>query len=322
MSKKLIGIDLGGTSAKLAILSKEGEIQKHWSVQTNILNDGVAIVPNIIESIQEQMNLLNLTPDDFYGIGMGSPGKVDANAKTVIGAYNLNWSKLQEIGKAFDQAFGIPFYIDNDANVAALGEQWKGAGNGQPDVVLFTLGTGVGGGIVINHQLVRGIGGTAGEVGHMVVDYDHGFDCTCGNSGCLETVASATGIVKLARQYSNEFAGPSPIKDRIDRGEDVTARDIFDAAKDSDAFSEHVVEKFARYLGIASSHIANILNPAVIVFGGGVSAAGNYLLEKITKYHRHYCFPQVREVTQLALATLGNDAGILGAARLVQVPAE
>lgn len=317
MSKKVIGIDLGGTSVKLAILSAQGEIQKQWSIETNILNDGVAIVPDIIESIQEQIDLLNLSKEDFYGIGMGSPGKVDAQAKTVIGAYNLNWSSLQEVGKAFEQAFGLPFYIDNDANVAALGEQWKGAGNGQPDVVMFTLGTGVGGGIVVDHQLVRGLAGTAGEVGHMVVDYDHGFDCTCGNKGCLETVASATGIVKLARKYSNEFAGDSTIKARIDRGDQVTAKDIFDAAKDSDKFSEHVVDQFARYLGIATSHIANILNPSIIVIGGGVSAAGNYLLDKIDSYYRQYCFPQVRDVTKLKLATIGNDAGIIGAARLV-----
>ncbi|MFK8242121.1 MULTISPECIES: ROK family glucokinase [unclassified Facklamia] len=317
MSKKIIGIDLGGTSAKLAILTPEGDIQKKWSVETNILNGGVAIVPNIIESIQEQLNLLNLTPEDFYGIGMGSPGKVDAKEKTVIGAYNLNWSELQLVGQQFETAFGIPFYIDNDANVAALGEQWKGAGNGEPDVVMFTLGTGVGGGVVINHQLVRGAGGTAGEVGHIFVDEKHRFDCTCGNAGCLETVASATGIVKLARQYSNEFAGSSEIKERIDSGEAVTARDIFDAAKDEDTFSEHVVEEFARYLGIATSHIANILNPQIIVLGGGVSAAGKYLLEKVEKYHKEFSFPQVRDVTKLELAQIGNDAGVIGAARLV-----
>lgn len=319
MSKKIIGIDLGGTSAKMAILSKDGEIQRQWSVETNILNGGSAIVGDIIESIQEQMNLLGLQVEDFYGIGMGSPGSVDADAQTVTGAYNLNWVETQEVGKQFQAAFGLPFFIENDANVAALGEQWKGAGNGLPDVTLFTLGTGVGGGIVIDGKLVRGAAGTAGEVGHMVVEYENGFDCTCGNKGCLETVASATGIVKLARKYSNEFAGDSEIKVRIDRGEAVTARDIFDAAKDSDRFAEHVVEEFSRYLGIATSHIANILNPNVIVLGGGVSAAGNYLLEKIEKYHKQFCFPQVKEVTKLQLATIGNDAGVIGAARLVPV---
>lgn len=317
MDKKIIGIDLGGTSAKLAILTANGEIQRKWSVETNILNKGQAIVPNIIDSIKEQFELLGLTANDFYGIGMGSPGSVDAENKTVIGAYNLNWSELQEVGKQFNQAFGLPFYIDNDANVAALGEQWKGAGDGAPDVVMFTLGTGVGGGIVLNHQLHRGVKGTAGEVGHIVVETNHPFECTCGNKGCLETVASATGIVKLARRYSNEFAGDSVIKTRIDNGDAVTARDIFDAAKDSDKFSEHIVEEFSRYLGIATSHIANILNPSIIVLGGGVSAAGNYLKEKVEKYHREYCFPQVKDVTKLKLATIGNDAGVIGAARLV-----
>ena len=293
MEKKIIGIDLGGTSAKLAILTPEGEIQKKWSVQTNILNDGVHIVPDIIDSIKEQLSLLNLTEESFYGIGMGTPGKVDAENKTVIGAYNLNWSELQEVGKQFAEALNLPFYIDNDANVAALGEQWKGAGNGEPNVVMFTLGTGVGGGIVLDNKLLHGVGGTAGEVGHIFVDAENGFECTCGNKGCLETVASATGIVNLARHY--------------------------DAAKDSDTFSEHVVDMFSHYLGIATSHIANILNPSTIVLGGGVSAAGNYLKERVEKYHRQYSFPQVRDVTKIRLATIGNDAGVIGAARLVPV---
>ncbi|MHA3225472.1 ROK family glucokinase [Globicatella sulfidifaciens] len=319
MEKKIIGIDLGGTSAKLAILTPEGEIQKKWSIQTNILNDGVHIVPDIIDSIKEQLSLLNLTEESFYGIGMGTPGKVDTENKTVIGAYNLNWSELQEVGKQFAEAFNLPFYIDNDANVAALGEQWKGAGNGEPNVVMFTLGTGVGGGIVLDNKLLHGVGGTAGEVGHIFVDAENSFECTCGNKGCLETVASATGIVNLARHYSNEFAGDSTIKTRIDSGDQVTARDIFDAAKDSDPFSEHVVDMFSHYLGIATSHIANILNPSTIVLGGGVSAAGNYLKERVEKYHRQYSFPQVRDVTKIRLATIGNDAGVIGAARLVPV---
>lgn len=322
MSKKIIGIDLGGTTAKLAILTPEGEIQKRWSVETNVLNNGKKIIPNIIESIQEQLQRLQLTADDFYGIGMGTPGKVDVKEKTVIGAYNLNWSTLQLVGKQFEEAFQLPFYIDNDANVAALGEQWKGAGNGQPDVVMFTLGTGVGGGVVLNHHLIRGAGGTAGEIGHIVVDTQHQFDCTCGKKGCLETVASATGIVNLARYYSNEFEGDSKVKLQIDLGEDVSARDIFDAAKNDDTFCLHVVEMFAQYLGIATSHVANILNPNTIVIGGGVSAAGNFLLEKITHYHNQNVFEQAKDVTRLELATIGNDAGMLGAARLVMLEKE
>ncbi|MCW6683082.1 ROK family glucokinase [Aerococcaceae bacterium NML160702] len=318
MAKKILGIDLGGTSVKMAIISLEGEILEKWTIATNILEEGKHIVPGIIQSIQEHMERYQLSKEDFLGIGMGSPGKVDAERGTVIGAYNLNWRTLQPIKEAFESAFGIPFYIDNDANVAALGEQWKGAGNGAHDVVMFTLGTGVGGGVVTNGQLVRGFGGAAGEVGHITVDTETGFDCTCGKKGCLETVASATGVVNLARQFAEEYAGDSPIKKAVDDGA-VSAKEIFDAAKEGDYFANEVVTKFAKYLGLACSHIANTLNPSAIVLGGGVSAAGEFLLEKVSEYYYAYTFPQIRDNTHIMLATLGNDAGVIGAAQLVRL---
>ncbi|MDO4432684.1 MAG: ROK family glucokinase [Aerococcaceae bacterium] len=319
MAKKILGIDLGGTSVKMAIISSEGEILEKWTIATNILEDGSHIVPDMIQSIREHLDRYGLTTADFLGIGMGSPGKVDAHAGTVIGAYNLNWRTLQPVREAFQAAFDVPFFIDNDANVAALGEQWKGAGNNADDVVLFTLGTGVGGGIVTNGQLVRGFGGAAGEVGHITVDTENGFDCTCGKKGCLETVASATGIVNLARQFAEEYVGDSPIKAAVDNGDVVTSKDIFEASKAGDFFAEQVVERFAKYLGLAVAHIACTLNPSSIVLGGGVSAAGEYLLEQIKPFYHAYTFPQIRENTQLALATLGNDAGVIGAAQLVRL---
>ena len=314
---KIIGIDLGGTSVKLAIISSEGEILEKWSIKTMTLEDGKYIVPDIIASIQEHLDLYQLTTADFAGIGMGSPGKVDAKAKTVIGAYNLGWSTLQEIGKAFDEAFGLPFFIGNDANVAALGEQWKGAGQGNNDVVMFTLGTGVGGGIVVNGQLVTGEGGAAGEIGHLTVDTEHSTPCTCGKKGCLEAVASATGIVNLAHRFSTQYEGDSPIKAAIDNGDDVTSKDIFDAAKADDVFANMIVDQFTTYLGLAVSHIANTLSPSQIVMGGGVSAAGEFLRAKIAEKAQDFTFPQIRETCQIVLAELGNDAGIIGAAKLV-----
>lgn len=319
MKDKIIGIDLGGTSAKMAIISLKGEILEKWSVSTNILEDGIHIVPNLIESLSERIDLYKMSTSDFLGIGMGSPGKVDADNKTVIGAYNLNWSTLQEIGKAFEEAFDIPFFIENDANIAALGEQWKGAGEGALDCVTVTLGTGVGGGIVVNGQLVRGATGAAGEIGHLTIDTEGQFACTCGKKGCLETVASATGIMHLARHYSTEYVGDSEVQSRLDDGAEVTSKDIFDAAKEGDYFALRVVEQFAHYLGLACSHLANSLNPAKIVLAGGVAQAGDFLLEKVNDQFIEYCFPQIRNKETLVLAQLGNDAGIMGAAQLVRL---
>lgn len=317
MSKKIIGIDLGGTSVKFAILTQEGEIQEKWSIKTNILDEGSHIVPDIIASIQHHLELLNLSAEDFIGIGMGSPGAVDRFEGTVVGAYNLNWKTVQPIKKDIESALGISFFIDNDANVAALGERWKGAGENQPDVVFMTLGTGVGGGIVAEGKLLHGAGGVAGELGHITVDFDRPFDCTCGKKGCLETVASATGIVNLTRRYADEYAGDAELKRLIDDGEDVTAKTVFDLAKDGDELALIVYRHFSQYLGIACANIASVLNPANIVIGGGVSAAGQFLLDGVQKVFDENTFPQVRTSTQLVLANLGNDAGVIGAASLV-----
>ena len=201
MSKKIIGIDLGGTTAKFAILTETGDIQQKWSIETNINDEGSHIVPDIIASIKHRLELYNMTSDEFIGIGMGTPGTVDREAGTVIGAYNLNWKTLQQLKKPIEEALNIPFALDNDANVAALGERWKGAGENSPEVTFITLGTGVGGGIIAEGNLLHGVTGAAGEIGHITVDPE-GFDCTCGKKGCLETVASATGVVRLARTMS------------------------------------------------------------------------------------------------------------------------
>lgn len=317
MAKKIIGIDLGGTSVKLAILTTEGEIQEKWSIKTNILDEGGHIVPDIIDSIQQRFETHGLTKDDFLGIGMGSPGVVDSEAGTVIGAYNLNWKTLQLVKEQFESALGLPFFIDNDANVAALGEQWVGAGNNNPNVVFMTLGTGVGGGVIAAGNLIRGVKGAGGELGHITVDFEAPFACTCGKKGCLETVASATGIVNLSRRYADQYAGDAKLKQMIDDGQDVTAKDVFDLAKEGDDLALIVYRHFSEYLGVACANIAAVLNPAYIVLGGGVSAAGDFLLDGVRKVFAENSFPQIKESTQIVLATRGNDAGVLGAASLV-----
>jgi glucokinase len=315
--KKLIGIDLGGTTVKFAILTEEGEVQQKWSIETDIQNEGKNIVPNIIESIKHRLDLYGLSADDILGIGMGSPGTVDRAQGTVIGAYNLNWSTLQQVKQQIEEGTGIPFSIDNDANVAALGERWKGAGEDGADVVFVTLGTGVGGGIIADGNLIHGKVGAGGEIGHVVVE-PNGYQCTCGNQGCLETVASATGVVRLARDFSEKYAGESELKWLIDDGQEVTAKTVFDQAKKEDKLALIVVDKFYYYLGLACGNIGNILNPETIVVGGGVSAAGDMLLKGVEEYFQKFAFPTVRTSTKLKLAQLGNDAGVIGAASLVK----
>ncbi len=313
--KKLIGIDLGGTTVKFAILTIDGEIQQKWSIKTDSANEGKQIIPTIIESIQHHLNLYGLSSNDILGIGMGSPGAVDFKKGTVIGAYNLGWKTLQPVKEQIEAGTGLPFFIDNDANVASLGERWKGAGEGEDNVVFMTLGTGVGGGVIVEGNLIHGAG-AAGELGHINVD-PHGYLCTCGNRGCLETVASATGVVRLAHDLSQSFTGESDLKRRVDDGQEVTSKIVFDGAKQGDQLALKVVDEFSLYLGIACANIANILNPDSIVIGGGVSAAGEFLLKGVEKYFLHYAFPPVRATTKIKLAKLGNDAGVIGAASLV-----
>lgn len=317
LDKKIIGIDLGGTTAKFAILNQQGEAQAKWSIKTDISKGGANIVPDIIESIKQQLELSQLSTEDFMGIGMGSPGTVNRADGTVIGAYNLNWKTLQPIRQQIEAAFGLPFFIDNDANVAALGEQWVGAGNNEPDVAFITLGTGVGGGLVSDGNLLHGAMDAAGEIGHLTIE-TNGYACTCGKKGCLEQYTSATGIVRMARDMAVTFENESSqLKRQIKSGQVVDAKMVFDLAKKDDELAIKVVDRAAVYLGIALGNVANLLNPSTIVLGGGVSKAGQFLADKVTNEIQPFLFPTIREVTKIKIAELGNDAGVIGAASLV-----
>ncbi len=315
--EKIIGIDLGGTSTKFAILTEDGNVLEKWSIATDTHNQGKNIVPNIVKAINHNLGIYGLQPNDFLGIGMGSPGSIDVKKGTVIGAYNLNWTTLQPVKEQIETGTNILCHIDNDANVAALGERWKGAGEGSSNVVFITLGTGVGGGVVAEGNLVHGVG-TAGEIGHINVD-PNGYLCTCGNIGCLETVASATGVLRLARDFAKVYDGNSELKALIDDEQEITAKTVFNQAKQGDPLAEQVVNKFYFYLGLACGNIANILNPDAIVIGGGVSAAGEVLVNGVNEHFTKYAFPQVRTSTRIKLAQLGNDAGVIGAGSLVKI---
>ncbi|MBC6308176.1 ROK family glucokinase [Listeria sp. FSL L7-1582] len=323
MEKKLIGVDLGGTTAKIAILTTDGTIEEKWSVETDISDEGSHIVRNIGDSINQKLTDLHLDHDTFYGIGMGTPGTINYETGTVKGAYNLNWAKEQNVATDLKNITGLDVHLDNDANIAAVGERWQGAGEGSANVFFVTLGTGVGGGIFAEGKILHGAKGAAGEIGHITVDTSkEAYDCTCGKKGCLETIASATGIVRVAKDLAKSFEADSKLKDSIQQGsEDVTSKLIFDLAAEDDTLAQKVVDHICFYLGLACSHIGNMLNPEKIIIGGGVSAAGDVLLNPIQDYFEGMVFPAVRESTSISIATLGNDAGILGAAWLA-LPSE
>ncbi|USS86721.1 ROK family glucokinase [Fructilactobacillus cliffordii] len=315
MAKNLIGIDLGGTTTKMAFLNQQGEILEKWRILTDISDNGSHIVDNIIKSIQQHIEDSGKTNADFIGIGMGTPGTVDRENGTVSEAYNLNWAKMQPVRQKIQEGLGLPFDLDNDANVASLGEYWKGAGSLEEDVVFVTLGTGVGGGVIANGKLLHGVNGGAGEIGHIAVQ-PNGYQCTCGKKGCLETYASATGIVRVAADMAKEFHGTSRLAELEQTDEKITSKLIFYLADNGDILANQVVDRICFYLGLALSDIGNTLNPASIVIGGGVSNAGNTLLQPTTKYFQENAFPSIRDSTKLKLAELGNDAGVIGAASM------
>lgn len=312
MEKYLLGIDLGGTTIKFGLIDTNGTILTQWSVPTNVSNNGESIVPDMIASIEAVLEQSKLSAANLIGAGMGCPGTVDRINGTVHHAFNLGWEAPQMVKQRFQEALGIPLFLENDANVAALGEKWRGSGNDAANLVFITLGTGVGGGVIIDHQIVAGVGGSGGEIGHFPIACQHRLTCTCGNTNCLETLASATGIVHLAEMYRQGTTTT------LNQYENLTCEIVFQEAQLGDELAIGIIEEVAEYLGVTCSMIANLLNPEAIIIGGGVSAAKAFLLNKIAAYYQQTVFPSVRSSTKLKLATLGNEAGILGAAYLAK----
>lgn len=312
MSKICFGIDIGGTTVKIGVLSLEGELMDKWEIHTRTEEGGKYILGDIADSVKKYVADKGLNMADVVGAGMGVPGPVTEDG-TVLRCVNLGWGVFN-CAKELSALLGVPVKAGNDANVAALGEQWQGGGKGHDDLVVVTLGTGVGGGIILGGKILAGVNGAAGEIGHMqvVAPEDTIGVCGCGNSGCLEQVASATGIVKLAKRLVEETDTPTSLRELSQ----ITAKDVLDAAKAGDAGAVSVVETMAKYLGSALAAICAVVNPEMIVIGGGVSKAGQYLIDKIQEAFIPKAFHALRD-TQFALATLGNDAGMVGAARLV-----
>ncbi|BDR56316.1 ROK family glucokinase [Xylocopilactobacillus apis] len=315
MNNLYLGIDLGGTTVKFGVVDNTGNIKEQWNIPTNIEDHGSHILPDMINSIKNRLPKYKEQGDQILGIGMGTPGSVDPYKGTVTGAYNLNWTEEQLLKEEFETNFKIPFFIENDANVAALGERWVGAGENENDVVFVTIGTGIGGGIIANGKLVRGVAGSGGEIGHIVVKPD-GDACTCGSRGCLETIASASGIAKVGKVIAKKHLDSELYK--ASKEDNFDAKIVFDLAKSGDQAAIEAVEDVTYYLAWGLGQVADILNPQYIVIGGGVSAAGNFLLDYINNFFPNFVFPNVKKSTSLRLAQLGNDAGILGAASLVR----
>ena len=309
MEKYAFGVDVGGTTIKMGLFDMQGEVDCKWEVVTRKEDKGSHILPDIAKSIKSKCEEMNIDLENVIGIGIGVPGPVDSEG-IVYGAANLGWGTVDIPGTMFELT-GIYTKAGNDANVAALGEMWKGGGIGHKNLIAVTLGTGVGGGIIVEGEILAGATGAGGEIGHMHVEDDEDQKCGCGNIGCLEQYASATGIVRLANKHLDATDAPSALREGA-----VNAKTVFDAVKEGDPLAITIVEEFGNYLGKALANIAAVVNPEIFVIGGGVSKAGPVLLTYIEKYYKKYAFRGCLDA-EFALATLGNDAGINGAVRMI-----
>lgn len=312
MDKKCIGVDVGGTSVKLGLFEADGTLLKKWEVPTRKAEGGKHIISDVAESIRRTLAEQKLSLEDVIGVGMGVPGPVMPSGYVEV-CVNLGWRDMYPGRELSSLLEGIPVSCGNDANVAALGEMWQGGGKGYHDILMVTLGTGVGGGVVLNEKIVSGCHGLGGEIGHIHVRDEEWESCNCGGVGCLEQIASATGIAREARRKMAAETTPSVLRKKGDR---VSAKDVLDAAKEGDELACQVVETVGRYLGLVLAQVTHVVDPQVFVIGGGVSKAGQFLIDAVEKYYDRYT-PISSNKGKIALATLGNDAGIYGAARLV-----
>lgn len=311
MKPYAFGIDIGGTTVKIGLFETEGNLLEKWEIPTRVEGNGNRIIPDIADAVNGKMQERKMQPEDVQGIGIGVPGPV-LNESIVNRCVNLGWG-IVDVAKEMSRLTGIEnAAAGNDANVAALGEMWKGAGEGHENVVMITLGTGVGGGIILNGKIVSGIHGAAGEIGHIKVSDDEKLSCGCGKKGHLEQYASATGIVRKAKEILENTTQDSVLCHK----DEITAKDVFDAARDGDEPAAEAVRFACRMLGQAMAHIADVMDPEVFVIGGGVSRAGEILLNGVKKYYRETVF-HASENTEIALAECGNDAGIYGAVKMI-----
>jgi len=312
MEQKCIGIDIGGTTVKIGIFETDGTVFEKWEIPTRKENGGAHILEDIAASIKEKAKALGMELSDFMGAGMGLPGPVLDNGYVEF-CVNLGWKAMNPQEILSGLLDGMPVKSANDANVAALGEMWQGGGRGYKNAVMVTLGTGVGGGIILNEKIWAGMQGVAGEIGHIHVVDGEKEQCNCGGHGCLEQVASATGIARVAKRI---LAADESRASSLRSVENVTAKDVLDAAKAGDELALESIHTSCRYLGTAMAAITMVVDPEAYIIGGGVSKAGSFLTDIIKKYHDDMSWMATKKA-DVVLATLGNDAGIYGAAKLV-----
>jgi glucokinase len=312
MGLKCIGVDVGGTTVKLGLFEVTGELLYKWEVTTRKEEGGRYIITDVANSILETLSDREIPLKDIKGVGLGVPGLVMPNGYVEV-CVNLSWKDVYPEKELSEKLKGIPVKTGNDANLAALGEMWQGGGKGYDDIVMVTLGTGIGGGVIIGQKIVAGKHGLSGEIGHIHVRDEEMESCNCGGVGCVEQVASATGIAREARRKMAAVDTPSVLREF---GDGVTAKDVLDAAKEGDELASQVMEVVGHYLGLILAHISMIIDPEVFVIGGGVSRAGAYLIDTIYQYYDRLT-PISQNKAKIVLAKLGNDAGIYGAARLI-----
>lgn len=304
------GVDIGGTSVKLGLFRTSGELLDKWEIPTRKEDGGSQILPDVAESVKEKLEERGIDTEDVQGIGVGVPGPVTPEG-VVRRCVNVGWGVFN-VEETLSGLTGYPVKAGNDANVAALGELWQGAGKGAKNIVMVTLGTGIGGGVIIDGNIVAGATGAGGEIGHLPVNDDETLTCGCGKKGCLEQYASATGVVTLTKRALEASDLPSSLREL----KEPTAKDLFDAAKEGDTLALEVLEQFGKILGKGLASVACVVNPEVFVIGGGVSKAGKIITDVVEKYFVPYAFHACRE-TQFKLAELGNDAGIYGCVKMI-----
>ena len=299
------GVDIGGTTIKIGLFSVEGDLIEKWEIPTNKAENGKYILTEIADFIHRTIEEKNIDKTDVLGVGLGVPGPVNKNG-VVNGCVNLGWNAFN-VEKEFNEISGFSVKVGNDANVAALGEMWQGAGKGYQDVLMVTLGTGVGGGCVLDGKIVSGIHGAGGEIGHMPVKDDEPIACNCGNHGCLEQYVSATGIVTQAKKVLDQDARSSSLRNY----ECLEAKHVYDEAENGDVVANEIVDSTCKILAKALAQICSVIDPEIIVIGGGVSKAGDILTSRITQSFKKYVFNACAQ-TPIVLAKLENDAGMYG----------
>ena len=313
MKEYAFGIDLGGTTAKIGLFTTSGALLEKWEVPTDTSNAGEHILENLAAAVLGKMKEQSIDPEQVEGVGIGVPGPVQNASVVPIVCANLGgWGEQNVSARLSGLLDGLKVLVGNDANVAALGEIWMGAAKGCSSAVMVTLGTGVGGGVIVNNHVIDGTHGAGGEIGHITVNRHETAVCGCGKKGCLEQYSSATGVVRCMKKLLDE----NPDTPCVLRGTEFAAKDVFDAARNGDALAAREVDEMSDTLGMALANIASTVDPEAFLVGGGVARAGDVLFAPLNKHFQEYAFKSCRE-TPIKQASLGNDAGIYGAVRLL-----